>query len=492
MATEEQARLMIGKPTIADDTSPPKHLQGNMGVGELVMSVLAFSAPLATVAGFVPVLLMFGGNTGPAIYIVATVLLLVFSVGFTTMGRSVPNPGGFYAFVTAGLGRPAGLGGALVATFGYTVIGFFAPPFFAVTIQSYVSDNLHGPNIAWYWYALGIVAVTTALAYRRIDLSAKVLTAVMMLEITVVTVFDVLSFVHGSPANSGGPALHLPWVTDSNIGLALLFVVGNFFGFEATVIYREEVKDPNRTIPRATFLAVAGIGVFYAVAAWAFIAHFGSNKVQGAATSNNAGLFTSALTALTGKIVVDVVTVLLMTSIMASMLSIQNVAARYLYSLGTDGVLPSSLGKVHPRHKSPFVAASFIGVLWAIATVVFALLKSSPDMLYARASGIGTFAVLLLLFAASIAVFVYFRKNPSIEQVSRWKTAVAPLLSAVGLGVVTYLAVVNYSNLLGASGAATTAFLVVTFALFVAGVILARVLRKTRPDVYQRIGRHEL
>lgn len=490
MAMNDQIAA-VGGEQLRTSSEEPRTLKGNMGVGELVMSVLAFSAPLTTVAGFVPVLLMFSGKTGPAIYIVATVVLGVFSVGFTAMGRTVPNPGGFYAFVTQGLGRPAGLGGAFLATFGYTMIGFFAPPFFAITIQGYVEGNLHGPHIAWGWYALGIVAVTTFLAYRRIDLSAKVLTAVMVLEVIIVLVFDIASFIHGAPAGTGGASLKLPWVTDSNIGLALLFVVGNFFGFEATVIFREEVKDPEKTIPRATYLAVLGIGVFYALAAWAYIAYTGANKAQEIATAHTGTMFSDALTAQVGKTFVDIVTVLLMTSILASMLSIHNVAARYLYSLGTDGVVPAPMGKVHRKHGSPHVAASLIGAIWAVAVVLFVAIKSDPNVLYARASGIGTFAVLLLLFAASIAVFAYFRKYPSDKE-SAWKTAIAPVLAAIGIGVVAYLAIINYSALLGGTGFLTDFFLIFTFALFVLGALWAWFLRSRRPDVYQRIGRQEL
>ncbi|MFI6367735.1 APC family permease [Nocardia sp. NPDC050630] len=467
-------------------------LSGNMGVGELVMSVLAFSAPLATVAGFIPVLLMFSGHTGPAIYMLVTILLVLFSVGFTTMGRRVQNPGGFYAFVTAGLGRPIGLGGAFLATFGYTAIGFFAPPFFAVTIQSYVVDNLHGPHIPWYWYALGLVAVTTALAYRRIDLSAKVLTAVMVLEVILVVVFDVAAFVHGEPAGAGGAGFALPHISDSNLGLAVLFVVGNFLGFEATVIFRDEVKNPDRTIPLATYIAVVSVGVFYAIAAWAYIAFFGANKVQDAATNDTAGMFTSALLNLTGKIVVDIVTILLMTSILASVLSIHNVAARYLFSLGADGVLPTFLGKVHPRHRSPFVSAALVGGVWAIAVLLFTAIGVGPDKLYPIASGSGTFAVLLLMLATSVSVVVYLRKNRGDDADSLWKTLIAPVLTVIGLGVVTVLAVANYSDLLGDTGLITALFLGLTFILPIAGVVVAYILRATKPDVYQRIGRQQL
>lgn len=490
MATHEEIPTAGGDKHMRTAAEEPARLQGNMGVGELVMSVLAFSAPLTTVAGFVPVLLMFSGNTGPLIYLIATVILVVFSVGFTAMGRVVANPGGFYAFVTQGLGRPAGLGGAFLATFGYFMIGFFAPPFFAITVQSYVENNLNGPHIAWGWYALLIIVATTALAYRRIDLSAKVLTGVMILEVLIVVVFDLVSFAHGTPAGGGGAGLALPWIDDPNIGLALLFVVGNFFGFEATVIFREEVRDPERTIPRATYLAVAGIGIFYAIAAWAYVVYAGAAKVQGDAEANLAGMFNGSLTDLVGKTFVDVVVILLMTSILASMLSIHNVAARYSYSLGTDGVLPKMLGKVHSLHGSPYVSASIIGGLWALGVLAFVLMKTDPNVLYARASGVGSFSVLLLLFAASIAVFAYFRKNPSTD--SRLKTAVAPVVAAIGIGVVAVLAVLNYSDLLGGTGFTTTFFLVFTFALFVLGVVLANVLKVRSPATYQRIGRQEL
>lgn len=492
MTTDNVARDVDGGSPGVDSGNGKSRLSGNMGVGELAISVLAFSAPLATVAGFIPVLLTFSGRTSPSIYIGVAILLILFSVGFTTMGRRIPNPGGFYSFVTAGLGRPIGLGGAFLAIYGYTAIGFFAPPLFAVTIQSYVTDRLGGPKIPWYWYALALVIVTTALAYRRIDLSAKVLTVVMALEVVIVTVFDIAAFVHGAPAGGGGADIALPSLTDNSLGLAVLFVVGNFLGFEATVIFREEVRNPQKTVPLATYIAVGSIGIFYAIAAWAFVTFFGADKAKQAATDNTAGLFTTAIARLTGSIVVDVVTVLLMTSILASVLSIHNVSARYLYSLGTDGVLPAALGKVHPRHGSPAFSAALIGAIWAVAIALFSILRVSPDKLYPIASGTGTFAVLVLLFAASIAVFVYLYRNRATGSDSVWRTVVAPVLAAIGLGGVVYLAMANFSDLIGGTGIIATLFLVFTFALPVAGIALAYYLKAKKPEVYQRIGRQQL
>ncbi|MDP9937612.1 MULTISPECIES: APC family permease [Paenarthrobacter] len=478
-----------GKPITPTQTQEHK-LSGNMGVGELVMNVLAFSSPLTTVAGTLPVMLLFSGHTAPGIYLLVTLMLLIFSVGFVKMSRSVEAPGGFYSFVTAGLGKPAGLGGALLALVGYIFIGFFAPSLFALTLQSFVVNTLGGPDIPWYWYGLGIIAITTLLAYNRIDLSAKVLTVVMLLESAVVIIFDVAAFASGDV--SQGVGFSMPWITDAGLGLALLFAVGNFFGFEATVIYRDEVKNPDRTIPRATYLAVVGIGLFYAVAAWAYTAFLGADNVQEEAKANTVNLFNDGAIALVGKIFADIGVVLLITSILASMLSIQNIAARYSFSLAADGALPKALGRVHPRHKSPYVSAVGVGLLWAVATVVFTLAGVAPEALYPIASGSGTFSVLLLMFITSFAVLVYFVRRRSFAPESVWKTIVAPIVSVIFLGLITYLAIANYPELIGGSMVMTAIFMTFTFALFVGGIIYAYFLRSKRPDVYARLGRQKI
>lgn len=478
-----------GKPITPTQTQEHK-LSGNMGVGELVMNVLAFSSPLTTVAGTLPVMLLFSGHTAPGIYLLVTLMLLIFSVGFVKMSRSVEAPGGFYSFVTAGLGKPAGLGGALLALVGYVFIGFFAPSLFALTLQSFVVNTMGGPDIPWYWYGLGIIAITTVLAYNRIDLSAKVLTVVMLLESTVVIVFDVAAFASGDV--SQGVGFSMPWITDAGLGLALLFAVGNFFGFEATVIYRDEVKNPDRTIPRATYLAVVGIGLFYAIAAWAYTAFLGADNVQEEAKANTVNLFNDGAIALVGKIFADIGVVLLTTSILASMLSIQNIAARYSFSLAADGALPKALGRVHPRHKSPYVSAVGIGLLWAVATVVFTLVGVAPEAIYPIASGSGTFSVLLLMFITSFAVLVYFVRRRGFAPDSVWKTIVAPIVSVIFLGLITYLAIANYPELIGGSMVMTAIFMTFTFALFIGGIIYAYFLRSKRPDVYARLGRQKI
>lgn len=466
--------------------SSDERLSGNMGVIEVAMSVLAFSAPLTTVAGFIPVLLMFSGASAPAIYVALTVMLILFSVGFVKMSKYVQNPGGFYSFISKGLGKPSGLGSATLALFGYILIGFFGAPFFGVMLEGLVT-GLGGPDIPWYIYGIALVLLTTLLAYNRIDLSAKVLSIIMGLEIVVVIIFDVFAFATG--ASSGTDAtLTLPSFGDATLGLALLFATGNFLGFEATVIYRDEVKNPERTIPRATYLAVAGIGIFYAIAAWAYIALIGSGDAQSVAEGSLATLFTDSMNQMVGKVVTDIANVLLLTSVLASVLSIQNVSARYGFMLSKDRVLPAFLGRVHPRHKSPYLAALVTGALWIVATIVFALLGTDPVVLYTVAVGSGCFAIIFLIFIASLAVFIFFARRHKSDPQSIFKTLIAPILSFLMLGVITYLSIANYKDLIAGDIVTSIVLIAVTFLTAVVGLVAAWRLKVSRPEIYARLG----
>ena len=54
-------------------------------------------------------------------------------------------------------------------------------------------------------------------------------------------------------------------------GVTLMLAFGSYVGFEATALYGEEAKNPRRAVPRATYIALAVITVFYLVTTWAAI-----------------------------------------------------------------------------------------------------------------------------------------------------------------------------------------------------------------------------
>src|SRR5262245_5236386 len=104
-----------------------RRLTAHMGSAELVLSVLAFSAPIVTVSRYIAFAIAAVGQGAPLAWVVATVVLFIFSVGYTTMTQHVPRPGAFYAYITVGLGRIPGVGSAFLATVSYIAIltGFY-------------------------------------------------------------------------------------------------------------------------------------------------------------------------------------------------------------------------------------------------------------------------------------------------------------------------------------------------------------------------------
>lgn len=463
-------------------------LRGNMGVFALAMTALAFVAPLGGASGALPAFLSLGGSGTALIFVLVTVLLLVFSAGFTKMGVVMARPGGFYAYVSDGLGKKLGFVTAGMAGVGYLLVGCWAPPLMGIMVNNFLGNVFGIGPAPWVVWAILVTLLSMFFAYRRIDLSARIMVIVMLCEAIAVVIFDIFCFAKGLPMN-GSSAIPTGIVDNGQFGAAVLMVLGAFFGFEATVIYREETKDPARTMPKAVYTTVILLGVFWVLTASAYTAYWGNDNIEQMANDHMGTIFNDTLLALTNKIVMDVVSIFAMVSVFASQLSIHNVAARYWYSMGVDGALPKIYGKAHPKHHSPYAGAVTIGLVWvALMTVFYIVRPNAPDLVYPMFSGTGTFFVTVNLFMVSIAVMVYFRKN-KIEGVTSWQSTIGPIISTIGIGAIMILAVIHFEALLGSSGWATYAFVAFVIIVFVGCYIYASYLEKNKPDVYARLGR---
>ena len=108
--------------TVATETTKEpgtrRGLRGSLGVASIVFIVVAAASPLGVIGGPVPLGIAFGNGAGfPFTFVIATVVLLFFAVGFTSATPFVKSAGAFYAYVDKGLGRSAGIGAAFVALF---------------------------------------------------------------------------------------------------------------------------------------------------------------------------------------------------------------------------------------------------------------------------------------------------------------------------------------------------------------------------------------
>ncbi|MFF8506979.1 APC family permease [Streptomyces sp. NPDC015492] len=454
-------------------------------MSQIVFMVVAAAAPLGLVAGGVPLAFAVSGSPGmPLYFVLSTVLLLVFAVGFTLMAGRVRDAGAFYAYVQAGLGRIPGLSAASLALFSYTLLLVGVNAYVGVATSNVIERyaDVGSPWWAWALVSLGVIAF---LGYRDIELSAKVLGAVLVLEFLLLLVMDVGIVGHGGAHGLTAEPVSPSIVGTGSLGLGAMFALFGFIGFEATAVFRNEAKDPDVTVPRATYVAILVIGAFYSFTVWAIVVGSGVDAVVGAAQADPEGLVLTLTRSYVGSVWADAMQLLLITSQFACVLAFHNVVTRYQFALSRAGALPASLSLVHPRHRAPSVSSAVASAVAFVTTLVVASLGLDPiGDLYAWFSGAATLGIVLLMAATSLAVVGFFRRADGRQPV--WRTVVAPAVAFLGLACVVCMMVANFPLLVGTvTGAWVIGGLVALSA--VAGAVQALVLRARRPAVYERL-----
>lgn len=431
--------------------APGERLEaGVMGTAEIVFFVIAGVAPMGAVVALLALSIALGNGPGvPGTYLIAGIVLALFSAGYVRMSRRVTNVGGFYTYARRGLGTHAGGATAYIALVAYNAatIGIFGGlAYFA----SQVITALTGVTVPWQACGLISFAVVAALAYFEVTASAKVLGVALAAEVVTLLVFDVAVLVqhgfHGFSLEVFAPSV----VFGGGVGVSLMFAFGSFVGFEATALYGEEARNPHRSIPRATYISLAIITAFYLLTTWAAISADGIDRAQGAARTDPANYIFNAGTTLLGTGFTAVMQVLVVTSLFAAFLAFHCSTARYQVALARDGLLPRSLARIHPRHGSPVTASAWQLGLLAVITVGFTIAGQDPYLGMGIALyGLGVLGIVALQGIAATSIVGFFLRNRQGECV--WGAIVAPALGGLGLIGALFLMIANYPTLTGSS-----------------------------------------
>lgn len=473
--------------------SPGSHIDeggivGHLNTLDVALAALAYAGPLAGTAGYTTLVVGLGNGLGtPSTFLAVTVVLLCFAIGYAAMTRFIPKPGAFYAYISAGLGRAMGLGSSFTLMISYVSIGVGFYGFAGIAAKQLV-EGFGGPHLVWWIYSFLFWIAVSTVAYFHVALSAKILGVLLIAEVLAVLVFDVMVLGQGGAEGISFESFTLPAFLSGHLGIAMIFSVSMFCGFEATAIYREETRDPDKTIPRATIMVVLFIGLFYTITSWSLILALGPSGAVEIAAKDPANAFFRVATFFCGKLFYDVTSVLLLTSIFAAHLAIQNVTTRYAYSLAVDGVFPRWLGVAHSKHRSPHRASMSASAIYLILTAALTAVGLSAEQIYSWFAGLAAFIILCAMTVTSLAAIAYFARNR--VPLSRWNTMVAPALAAVGLMIMVVLGIQNFPVLIGGSVELANFMLIASAAVFVMGVAYAYCLKRHEPDVFQRIGRN--
>lgn len=459
--------------TGSDVSTSSNKLAGRLGPAAIVFMVVAAAAPLTVIAGTVPIGIAAGnGAAFPASYLVCTVVLLFFAVGFTAMAKHVAGAGAFYTYITQGLGRHAGLGAAFLALLSYTAVQGGVYGYLGAAMNDLVTTH-GGPEIPWYLWAVIVMAVVALLGYRHIELSGKVLGVLLLCEVGIVLVIDAAVIVRGGGDSGFSTAALSPseFFTGAP-GIALIFALAGYIGFEATAVFRDEARDPARTIPRATYIALILIGGFYALSSWAMVSAWGDEGAVALATENPEGMITETAKKYVGAVAGDLVQILLISSLFAALLAFHNVLSRYIFSLGNSSALPARCGRAHVKHSSPYIASVVQTVSALVLVVASALAGLDPvTEVFAWFVGLSSVGIIALMTLTSVAVLVYFRRTTVDRR--PWNTLVAPAFGLIGLAILLAMTIAKLPLLVGGSTTLAAVIGVLLVGVFLAGVAVA-------------------
>jgi amino acid transporter len=464
--------------------------RNRLGVPSVVFFVLSAATPLTVVAGVVTTGYAVTGVIGlPIAFIVIAVILALFSVGYVAMSRHITNAGAFYTYVTHGLGKPAGVGAAWMALLAYNALQVGLYGIIGVAAAPQI-EQWFGVTLDWWVIALVAWAIVGVLGVMRVDINGKVLAVLLLSEMAIILIYAVADLANPPGGSVTFDTLAVANLFKPGLGAILVLAVLGYVGFEASVVYSEESRNPRRTVQLATYISIVVIAVVYVLSSWAMAVATGPDQIVAFTQENQAGTIFVLADVHLGSTWVEIGETLFITSVLAAMISFHNTCARYAFALGRERVLVSALGQTSPRSGAPWIASLIQSAVGLAVIVIYAVRDLDPLVyLFFYAGTTGGFGVLVLITLTSIAVVAFFAREPSGENL--WRRVIAPVLSAIILVYVVFLAVTNYDFLIGVAPDNSLRWILPGLYIIAGGlgVAWALFLKASRPDVYETIGR---
>lgn len=215
----------------------------------------------------------------------------------------------------------------------------------------------------------------------------------------------------------------------SGILLAFILIFFAFIGFEDIANVGEEVKRPQKTMPRGIMLSVLITTIIYILVSLASIRTVGWEQL--ASSSAPLAYIAEQKLGQQGHVILSAIALFAT----ASTILITLVAgARMIYGMAKDGTLPSKLGLVHHKTKTPWIAV----VLIFVVSVGFSFIGDIVIV-----ANIVVFAVVITFFMINLSVILLRYVRPELKRPYRVPINIGqfPLLPLFGMGTTVYMAI---------------------------------------------------
>ena len=449
-------------------------------VGVLMQSIAQISPTLGV---FYTIAFTTGqaGKAAPLTYLAAFVVCLMLAVPMAGLARHLPSAGGFYTYVSVGIGPKAGF----ITGWLYALMVTVVPAALAAFTGAVISEELDsqfGFNLPWWVYAIAILGICLAAAYRGISISIKALVVMTCFEMAVGLGLALTGLIHPGPGGVNASGFNPGSVTDgSAFFLAIVLSIFAFTGFESAAAVGEESRDPKKLVPFAIVGSLVLIGLFYCLVAWGLQIGWGTDDLKALADSPSAPAFVLA-DRLWGDHASLIVLIALVNSGLGVCIACTTSATRTLYGMARTGALPEALAKVQPTHATPIVAV-FVQSTVSLVVLLAAGLPMGAFNLFNVLGTTGTFVYVPIFVLMNIAAY-RFIKTQHPEEFSVVRYVVAPVISTVALALIVY----NSLHPLPDMPIRLAPFIALVYLLLGLGVLHGRNLRPGRTGWMARAG----
>jgi amino acid transporter len=453
----------------------PAQLQREaLGLTDVVFQGITHIAPALGVVFTLPEIATQAGAAMPLSLALSVIACFFIANTVAQFSRYVATSGGYYTFVSRGLGPRFGL----ITTWSYLIYDIAGPAAaigFLGFHTSILLQNATGVHIAWWIISLATTLVVWVFTYVGIRISAEATAVLGALEILIVFALGVTCLANPGPGSSTTAPLD-PSTAPGGWGGVLggmVFSILALSGFEAPAPLAQETKRPTSFIYLAVFTSLFVVGFFFIFMAYASAVGWGTADMGGFSPGGQP--YDALATKLWGRTGRWLILFAIINSALAVGISCTNAASRVLYTMAHSGTLPAVLMKIHPVHRTPCAAVHALQLL-QIACFLLVGIVFGPDMIFTCLGTVVSLAVILLYLLSNFALTLFIRRE-HLADFDPWRHGIVPAVGTLFLipvTVVTVYPVPSYpQNLMP--------YLFVV--LMIAGFAVMKVLGARRPEV---------
>jgi APA family basic amino acid/polyamine antiporter len=287
-------------------------------------------------------------------WVLGGIVALCGALSYAELATMMPRAGGEYVYLREIYGPWAGFLTGWTSFF----VGFSAPiAATGVAIAAYLTAAGVIPDswLASKTIAVGAVAALTAVHYCGVRLGAWVQNALTVLKLVLLFGLVAAGFAFGAGdagflTGSGEFWAGGKW---NQLGLALLWVMFAYSGWNAAAYLAEEVHEPARTLPRSLLLGTLAVMGIYVLVNLLFFFSAPAADLRGQVAIGDV-----AVRHLFGEGAGSKLSILIAAGLLSSLSAYVLIGPRVYYAMARDGLFFGFAAKIHPRFETP--AASIV------------------------------------------------------------------------------------------------------------------------------------